>query len=98
MGVVYYGVMAQPTIILVSKHRGFITWIIYLRVAVSKGARCQFSYSLNGHSFIAAGAPFQAEVGRWIGSKVGLFCTRETTTNDSGWAEFDWFRVEANGQ
>ena len=67
--------------------------IIYLRVVISKGAKCQFSYSLNGQAFTTAGAPFQAEVGRWIGSKVGIFCTRETTINDSGWADFDWFRV-----
>ncbi|MBC7652059.1 MAG: hypothetical protein H7101_09955, partial [Deinococcales bacterium] len=35
------------------------------------------------------------EVGKWIGAKVGVFCTRQTQTNDSGFADFDWFRVEA---
>lgn len=67
---------------------------IYLRVRVTKGARCSFSYSLDGKTFTATGDEFTAEVGRWIGAKVGLFCTRETQINDSGYADFDWFRVE----
>lgn len=66
---------------------------IYLRVRVNKGAQCQFSYSLDGTQFIAAGETFQAEAGKWIGAKVGLFAGRVTQTNDSGFADFDWFRV-----
>jgi beta-xylosidase len=66
----------------------------YLRVKVSKGAKCRFSYSLEGTFFTDAGEEFEAEVGRWIGAKVGLFCTRQAITNDSGYADFDWFRVE----
>ncbi|MFI5129730.1 MAG: glycoside hydrolase 43 family protein [Chitinophagales bacterium] len=67
---------------------------IYLRVKVSKGAKCRFSYSLDGKEFLEAGEEFQAEPGRWIGAKVGIFCTRESQINDSGYAGFDWFRVE----
>ncbi|HEY4148329.1 MAG TPA: glycoside hydrolase 43 family protein [Chitinophagaceae bacterium] len=67
---------------------------VYLRVKVTAGAKCRFSYSVDGNNFTDAGEPFQAEVGRWIGAKVGLFCTRETVTNDAGYADFDWFRVE----
>lgn len=66
----------------------------WLRVKVTNGAKCQFSYSLDGQKFVDAGEMFQAEVGRWIGAKVGLFCTRETQINDSGSADFDYFRVE----
>jgi hypothetical protein len=66
---------------------------IWLRVIVRNGAKCRFSYSSNGQTFTDAGEEFQAEVGRWIGAKVGLFCTRETQTNDSGYADFDWFRI-----
>lgn len=68
---------------------------VYLRVSVSEGANCQFSYSLDGQNFINTGEPFQAEVGRWIGSKMGIFCTRTTQINDAGYADFDWFRVES---
>ncbi len=69
---------------------------IYLKVKISKGAKCMFSYSLDGKNFIDVGEDFQAEVGRWIGAKMGLFCTRETQINDSGYADFDWFRVDKN--
>jgi beta-xylosidase len=67
---------------------------VYLRVKVEAGAKCRFGYSVDGKAFTAAGDVFQAEVGRWIGAKMGLFCTRETPTNDSGSADFDWFRME----
>jgi len=67
---------------------------VYLRVKVSNGAQCRFSYSTDGKQFTEAGELFTATPGRWIGAKVGLFCTRETTTNDAGYADFDWFRIE----
>lgn len=67
---------------------------IYLRVKVTAGAKCRFSYSADGQTFTDAGTELQAEVGRWIGAKVGIFCTRSTQINDSGYADFDWFRVE----
>jgi beta-xylosidase len=70
--------------------------IVWLRVKVSAGAKCDFSYSLDGQNFTTAGSTFQAETGRWIGAKVGLFCTRETQINDSGYADVDWFRVTEN--
>jgi len=59
-----------------------------------KEAKCKFSYSSDGKKFIDVGDSFQAEAGRWIGAKIGIFCTRETSTNDAGWADFDWFRIE----
>jgi beta-xylosidase len=67
----------------------------YFRVSVSLGAKCQFAYSLDGMTFTKAGEPFTAEVGKWKGAKVGLFCTREQQINDSGFADIDWFRVTA---
>ena len=67
---------------------------IYFRVKVTKGAKCNFSYSIDGKTFINNGEEFTAEVGRWIGARMGIFCTRESQTNDSGWVDFDWFRVE----
>jgi len=68
--------------------------IVYFRIKVREGARCRFSYSFNGKTFTDVGDEFTAEVGKWKGAKTGLFCTRETTTNDAGYADFDWFRVE----
>jgi beta-xylosidase len=67
---------------------------VYCRVLVIKGGLCQFAYSFDGTNFTKVGDLFTAEVGRWIGAKVGIFCTRQTQINDSGFADFDWFRVE----
>ena len=68
--------------------------LIYLKVSVSRGGVCNFSYSLDGIAFKNAGDKFIAKPGRWIGAKVGIFCTRREQTNDSGYADFDWFRIE----
>lgn len=66
---------------------------VWLRVKVTAGAKCVFGYSTDGQKFTDIDAQLQADVGRWIGAKVGLFCTRESQINDSGYADVDWFRV-----
>nr|WP_321376216.1 glycoside hydrolase 43 family protein [uncultured Bacteroides sp.] len=68
---------------------------IYLKVTFNKEAKCDFSYSLDGKKFQKLGKQFQAREGKWIGAKVGTFCTRPAIViNDGGWAEVDWFRIE----
>lgn len=67
---------------------------IYLRVKVNKGAICQWYYSLNGQKYTAVGEAFTAQPGKWIGATLGLYAVRDNKINDSGYAEFDWFRVE----
>ena len=67
---------------------------IYLRVKVTKGGICEFSYSEDGKAYKNFGEKLVARPGRWIGAKAGLFCTRTVKTNDSGFADIDWFRVE----
>jgi beta-xylosidase len=67
---------------------------VYLRVKVSNGAVCNFSYSVDGKSFTPVGEPFTARPGRWIGAKVGLFASRVGKTREYGYADFDWFRFE----
>jgi beta-xylosidase len=66
---------------------------ICLRVTVTAGAVCQFSYSLDGSNFTNVKEVFVAEPGKWIGAKVGVFCVREQKTNDSGYVDFDWVRI-----
>jgi beta-xylosidase len=67
---------------------------VYLRVKVNSQAVCQFSYSLDGENFMDAGQTFTAEEGQWVGAKAGLFASRPTQINDTGYADFDWFRIE----
>jgi len=68
--------------------------LVYFRIKVSGGARCQFGYSEDGINFTNVSDEFQATAGQWIGAKMGLFAIRDTQTNDSGIAEYDWFRVQ----
>lgn len=68
---------------------------VYLRVAVSPGGRCNFSYSLDGISYTAVGSTFTSDEGKWIGAKVGLFCHRPfENTGDPGYADYEWFNVD----
>jgi len=66
----------------------------YLRVWVSNGKVCNFSYSADGMAFSSVGEPFEARQGKWIGAKVGIFAVRRGKTRETGYADFDWFRVE----
>lgn len=67
---------------------------IWLRVSVKKGAVCSFSYSTNGKKYKKMNTDFTAVEGRWIGARVGLFASSTQLTNDKGYADFDWFRIE----
>lgn len=69
---------------------------LYFRVKTGPNAQCNFSYSLDGQTFIPIGNTFTAIPGRWIGAKVGLFAVRDLGENlgKFGYADFDWFRME----
>jgi beta-xylosidase len=66
---------------------------VYLKVTVTSGAVCKFSYGNDGVNFKDIPEIFTAVEGRWIGAKVGMFCSGKTLTNDSGFADVDWFRI-----
>ena len=67
--------------------------VVYLRLQVGTGARCRFSYSLNGEQFERVGEDFQAREGKWVGARMGLFCSRPGFSNDAGGADVDWWHV-----
>ena len=67
---------------------------VFFRVNVGTEAMCSFSYSLDGKKFIRIGKPFKAREGKWIGAKVGVFCSRPISNNDGGRMEIDWFRID----
>ena len=66
----------------------------YLQVTVQKGAVCYFSFSEDGKEFTTIAKPFAAKPGRWVGAKIGMFCLRNNITNDAGFADVDWFRID----
>jgi hypothetical protein len=71
-----------------------ISDFIFLRVSVNKNGVCRFGYSLDGKDFIMFKEDFIAKPGKWVGAKLGLFATCSTRTNDTGYAEIDWFMME----
>lgn len=66
----------------------------YLRAQIGRNAVTTFSYSTDGTHFNVVGSPFTARPGRWIGAKVGIFAVGADKARESGYADFDWFRVE----
>lgn len=56
-------------------------------------AKCTFSYSADGKKFTQLGKAFAARKGKWIGAKVGIFAIRHGKTYETGYADFDWFRI-----
>jgi beta-xylosidase len=66
----------------------------YFKVEVSApDAMCQFSYSENGKKFKKIGKPFNAQPGKWIGAKVGVFSVSTQEAKRGGYADVDWFRI-----
>jgi beta-xylosidase len=68
---------------------------LFVRVSVAAGARCHFSYSLDGRRFTDIGETFTARPGHWVGAKVGLFAVGAPGAARLGHADVDWFRVTA---
>lgn len=67
---------------------------LYLRVKVSSDAKCVFSYSTDNKKYTNLGTPFTAKEGKWIGAKIGTFCSRPIQKNDGGRVDIDWFRID----
>jgi Beta-xylosidase len=67
---------------------------VYLRVQVTHGKTCSWTYSLDGKKYVVVENGFQAKPGKWIGATLGLYASREKHINDSGYAEVDWFRID----
>ncbi len=65
---------------------------IRLRIAVADGGLCSFSFgSANGPPRPVTHT-FQAQAGRWVGARVGLFAVRAGTDGGSAHADFAEFR------
>jgi len=67
---------------------------VYLRAEVKDKGKVEFYYSTDGTRFLPAGIEFTFGPGKWVGAKIGFFCLSIYRTNDSGYADIDWFRIE----
>lgn len=65
---------------------------VWLKVEVKEGAKCAFSYSLDGERWAAAPRTFTAREGKWIGATLGIYAI-SPTVKDRGWIDVDYFRV-----
>jgi beta-xylosidase len=61
---------------------------------VDKGGICHFNFSDDKKNITEITQSFTAKPGRWVGAKIGIFCTRGNNTNDAGYADIDWVRFE----
>jgi beta-xylosidase len=66
---------------------------VFLRVGVSPGGVCNFSYCSDDKRFNNLGPTFTAANDLWIGAKVGLFCNAPVGKSSTGFVDVDWFRV-----
>ena len=70
---------------------------IYVRVKVwSTGignaiqGHAQFSWSKDGKQYKDVGEPFTIVEGKWIGAKLGFYCMKPASKNDSPFLDVDW--------
>jgi beta-xylosidase len=66
----------------------------WLEVRMKKNGLYQFAFSDDDRKYIVIPKEHIAKPGRWVGTKLGLFCLRSNNTNDAGYADIDWFRIE----
>ena len=64
---------------------------ITLRVTVTDGGLCDFSFAELNH-FISVPQKFQAVAGTWIGAKLGIYTLKHDSDNSAGHADFKCFR------
>jgi len=65
--------------------------VIRLRVAVSDGGLCHFSFA-TVDGYVAIPQTFQAEKGVWIGAKIGLYSLKRRNEPPAGHVDIDYFR------
>lgn len=69
---------------------------VWLKMIVSKNATASFAFSEDGITFTKLPQSFTAKPGKWVGAKIGLFASSTTKTNNTGYVNVDWFRIEKN--
>ena len=69
----------------------------YLRVKVwstgmANAIKCtaQFYYSTDGKKYKELGSPFTVKEGKWIGAKLGFYCSRPQQNNDAAFLDVDY--------
>ncbi len=73
--------------------------MVELRVTVGEGAVCRFAYLMDEGKYRELPDCFTAKEGQWVGAKLGLYTSKAALEqeSESGYADFEWFRVERGG-
>lgn len=66
----------------------------YLQIKMLKDGICYFGFGENENNIIQVSKSFTAKQGKWVGAKLGMFCNRKNITNDAGYVDVDWFKIE----
>jgi len=69
---------------------------IIMEMVLSKGGICRFGFEDMQGNYTAIPSTFVMKPGRWVGAKMGMYMLSRSQTNDAGYADIDWFRVEEN--
>jgi beta-xylosidase len=68
---------------------------VHLFVAVADGGLCRFAFQAGDGPKKTIAEAFQAQPGRWIGAKVGLFAASVESADPEGYADFAHFKFRA---
>ncbi len=77
----------QP-IIIQSTNRAFF------RCSIIPEGKAIFSYSVDGKKFQNIGESFLIKPGRWVGAKIGLYCSKPFNSSSNGTAIIHSFTIE----
>lgn len=68
----------------------------WFKIVISKNALASFAFSEDGISYVKLPQTFTAKPGKWVAAKIGLFASSTNKTNNTGYVNVDWFRIEKN--
>lgn len=68
---------------------------VYLKLEMRDAGKTRFAWSEDGKNWEYIGGLFQAERGRWVGGKIGLFSLAGSSADNSRYTDIDYFHVTA---
>jgi beta-xylosidase len=70
--------------------------LLMFQIEVGPGGKYKFSYADGDKQVVNIPYEFIAKPGKWVGAKLGMFYSRNVVTNDGGYVDIDWVRIEPN--
>src|SRR5688572_4680024 len=67
---------------------------LHFQVNIKPGGQCSFTFFMAGGDKEIIPRKFLIKPGKWVGAKLGMYYSRSVVTNDGGYVDIDWFRIE----